>query len=91
MEISRIEHRDGAPLRWEDCDISYIANLFLIWFGLLQNDNDGDDDDDANDDDNQEDDDTYDDDKETNSDRTESDRIKNHVLNQSTMKYYEEE
>ncbi|GJW10093.1 hypothetical protein Tco_1575920 [Tanacetum coccineum] len=56
-----------------------------------ENDNDGDDDDDANDDDNQEDDDTYDDDKETNSDRTESDRIKNHVLNQSTMKYYEEE
>ncbi|GJW60386.1 hypothetical protein Tco_0109721 [Tanacetum coccineum] len=56
------------------------------------NDDDAnDDDDDANDDDYQEGDDMNDDDKETDSDRTESDRIKIHVLNQSSTKFYEEE
>nr|GEW52042.1 ribonuclease H-like domain-containing protein [Tanacetum cinerariifolium] len=58
-------------------------------------DNDGNDgnggDDDANDDDNQEDNDTYDDDEETDSDRIESYIIKIHVLNQSSIEFYEEE
>ncbi|GKE34996.1 hypothetical protein Tco_1454318, partial [Tanacetum coccineum] len=54
------------------------------------NENDGDDDD-ANDDDKQEGNDTNDDDEDTNSDRTESDIIKIPILDQSTIKFYEEE
>nr|GFB36298.1 hypothetical protein [Tanacetum cinerariifolium] len=27
--ISRMEHRDGAPLRWEGCNISHFVNPYL--------------------------------------------------------------
>nr|GEY81087.1 hypothetical protein [Tanacetum cinerariifolium] len=79
---------EGTDNREEDDD---VENDFEDESDNGDNDDGNNGNDDSNDDDNQEDDDTNDDDEETDGDRTESDGIKNPVLNQSSIKFYEEE